>query len=355
MNNNKPIISIIVPVYNVEKYLRQCLDSLVSQTMKDIEIICINDGSVDNSLKILNEYEEKDKRICIVNKKNSGVSDTRNSGLKIISGEYIMFVDSDDWVDTRICEILYKSATEENADCVMCSYTKEFENHSIVNHILEGEYIVWGEKAVKEQFHRRLFGLIDDELRKPQDGDIIVSSCAQLFNVRICKGIDFVDLKIIGTFEDGLYQIMVYQKCKKFVYVDKPLYHYRKINENSLTSTYNPFLFERWQNLYDTMQSIIEANKYDENYSEALINRICLSLIGLGLNEISAKDNSIFCMSKNLYKFLSTKRYRIAFSRLIFKCFPLKWKIFFMLCKFRMTFVLVLMLECIEFLRKRIR
>lgn len=96
---NQPKVSIIVPVYNVEKYLAKCLDSLVNQTLKDIEIICINDGSTDNSLEILNTYAQKDSRITIIDKKNEGVSAARNTGLNISKGEYIMFVDSDDYLE----------------------------------------------------------------------------------------------------------------------------------------------------------------------------------------------------------------------------------------------------------------
>ena len=116
MNHNIPKISIIVPVYNVEPYLRQCLNSLVNQTLKDIEIICVNDGSPDDCLSILHEHAEKDNRIAVINQKNTGLSGARNSGLKVASGEYVMFVDSDDWVDVRICEELYNAALRENAD-----------------------------------------------------------------------------------------------------------------------------------------------------------------------------------------------------------------------------------------------
>lgn len=109
-------VSIIVPVYNVEKYLRKCLDSLINQTLKDIEIICVNDGSKDNSPKILEEYAKKDNRIIVINQENAGLSVARNSGIDIAKGEYIGFVDSDDWVDLDFFEKLYYSATSNDAD-----------------------------------------------------------------------------------------------------------------------------------------------------------------------------------------------------------------------------------------------
>lgn len=109
-------VSIIVPVYNVEKYLRKCLDSLINQTLKEIEIICVNDGSKDNSPKILEEYAKKDNRIIVINQENAGLSVARNSGIDIAKGEYIGFVDSDDWVDLDFFEKLYYSATSNDAD-----------------------------------------------------------------------------------------------------------------------------------------------------------------------------------------------------------------------------------------------
>lgn len=101
---SKPLISIIVPVYNTEQYLSKCLDSLINQTYKNIEIICVNDGSTDNSADILNEYDKKDKRVRMISQKNCGLSATRNTGLKNCCGEYVMFLDSDDWIDFDTCE-----------------------------------------------------------------------------------------------------------------------------------------------------------------------------------------------------------------------------------------------------------
>lgn len=109
-------ISIIVPVYNTEKFLEKCLNSLINQTLKDIEIICINDGSTDNSLQILKKFANKDKRIQIINQTNSGPSIARNIGIKKAKGEYIGFVDSDDWVDSNFFEQLYVKVKKNNAD-----------------------------------------------------------------------------------------------------------------------------------------------------------------------------------------------------------------------------------------------
>lgn len=111
-----PAISVIVPVYNTQKFLEKCLESIINQTFKDIEIICINDGSTDNSMSILNDYSEKDSRIKIINQKNAGLSCARNTGINNAKGEYIGFVDSDDWIDLDFFEKLYNAAKNYDAD-----------------------------------------------------------------------------------------------------------------------------------------------------------------------------------------------------------------------------------------------
>ena len=123
-----PKVSIIVPVYNVEKYLRECLESLVNQTLKDIEIICVNDGSTDSSLSILKEYEQKDDRVKVIDKANSGYGATMNIGLNNAKGEYIGIVESDDFANLDMFEKLYDVAIKNNADIVKSDlyyYTKE--------------------------------------------------------------------------------------------------------------------------------------------------------------------------------------------------------------------------------------
>ncbi len=122
---SKKKLSIIVPCYKVEKYLPRCLDSLVNQTLKDIEIICINDGSPDNCLKILKDYQKKYKdKIVIIDKKNEGVWKGRKDGIKKATGEFIGFVDSDDYVDLNYAELLYNKAKKENADISVCGFDR---------------------------------------------------------------------------------------------------------------------------------------------------------------------------------------------------------------------------------------
>ena len=121
-------VSLIIPIYNVEKYLAGCLESLVNQSLKELEFICINDGSTDKSLEILNRYAAQDKRFIIISQENLGQGIARNKGLEVARGEYIGFVDSDDWVEPNTFEILYNKAKELDLDIVECNYYDEFED-----------------------------------------------------------------------------------------------------------------------------------------------------------------------------------------------------------------------------------
>jgi glycosyltransferase involved in cell wall biosynthesis len=113
-------VSVIIPVYNVEDYLEKCLDSVINQTLGDIEIICVNDGSTDNSPKILDRYAKLNSNIKVINKKNGGAGSARNFGLIHANGKYVGFVDSDDWISKDMYEKLYKNACEYDSDMVMC-------------------------------------------------------------------------------------------------------------------------------------------------------------------------------------------------------------------------------------------
>ncbi|MBQ1387592.1 glycosyltransferase [Candidatus Saccharibacteria bacterium] len=121
---NKPKVSIVVPIYNVEKYLRECLDSILAQTLKDIEIIAIDDGSPDNCGKIIDEYAKKDKRLKAIHQKNSGYTTAVNKGIQLAKGEYIGIIESDDWIEPNMYEVLYKNAKENNTDVTKGGFWK---------------------------------------------------------------------------------------------------------------------------------------------------------------------------------------------------------------------------------------
>lgn len=329
----QPLVSIIVPVYNVEQYLPQCLDSIVNQTYENIEIICVNDGSPDNSIKILEDYSAKDPRIKVISQKNQGVSSARNFALEFVNGDYIMYVDGDDWLDLQTCQIAVDKAIKVSADVVMWSYVSESKNRSDKKIIFDDEFI-FDETKVKQMLHRRFIGVSGSELAHPEQADSLCPVWGKMYksNIILRSNVKFVDLDKIGTYEDGLFNLEVFKYVHKVVYLPVNLYHYRRTNSESQTARYRPGLFEQWQNLFDEMQQYIGENGLSEEYEDALSNRIALSILGLGLNILSS-DFSANKKKKLIKEIITSDRYKEAYKKLEFKYFPLHWKLFYSFAK----------------------
>ncbi|MBO5947125.1 MAG: glycosyltransferase [Alphaproteobacteria bacterium] len=146
-----PAISVIIPIYNVEKYLRRCLDSVQNQTFQDWEAICVNDGSPDNSADILAEYAAKDARFKIVDKENGGLSDARNAGMKVATGEYILYLDSDDFIHPQTMEIAHSLAVRDKSDIVSFTYDRIYRPQLMVRHVLKMDT----DNVVPRRMHKR--------------------------------------------------------------------------------------------------------------------------------------------------------------------------------------------------------
>lgn len=212
-------ISIIVHVYNTEKFLEKCLNSLINQTLKDIEIICINDGSTDNSLQILEKFANKDKRIQIINQTNSGPSLARNIGIRKAKGEYIGFVDSDDWIDLNFFEKLYTSAKKFNADIGVAGI-KRVRSYKWKYHIkLEKEVII---NDINEKFR-----ICDVPDKCYPVNKIYKLSELQKQNIKFEPNV---------YFEDRLFTAQVLINLKRLVTVPDIYYNYWT-NPNSIVKT----------------------------------------------------------------------------------------------------------------------
>ena len=224
-----PLVSIIVPVYNVAKYLPQCLDSLKNQTLRQIEIICVNDASTDDSLSILRRYEQEDSRFVVVDlPQNMKQGGARNVGIRLAKSDYLAFVDSDDWVDTRMYEQLYKEALEKEADLVSSDYyiyrnesdiqiCKNLESKTFALSIKERNriFLLNGIRLWTSVFRRSLF--FDNQLFFPE----------HLF---------YEDNAIVGA---------LYLSSKKAVKLDIPLYYYRMNNISTTRCLNNYRYFDR--------------------------------------------------------------------------------------------------------------
>lgn len=219
-------ISVVVPVYNVEQYLAECLDSILAQTMKDFEVICVNDGSKDGSEKILNEYAARDKRIVIVKQENQGLSAARNAGVKRATGEYIYYVDSDDAIAPNTLEVLMQNIKATHADIIvfgmkdMIASPKDpwFDKVSTPRSAWYSPFVPYalfyeqgGYPFVWRNIYRRKM-LTDNNLTFPQD---------------------------LRYGEDVVYQFLVFPYARRIQYIPDKLYLYRRLRKDSLTSLAN--------------------------------------------------------------------------------------------------------------------
>jgi glycosyltransferase EpsH len=334
MSSAIPAVSIIVPVYNVASYLRQCLDSLVSQTLNDIEIILVDDGSTDGSGAICDDYAARDRRFRVVHQPNQGVAAARNTALALVSGEFLMCVDGDDWIDPETCAMAVETLQRHQADILIFDYVREFNGRSEPKNIFPQDELVLDPAATRIRLCRRLFGIMGEELAAPEKADAISPVWGKLYRSGLVKqsGARFVDLAEIGSYEDGLFNAWVFGLAQKAVYVRRHWYHYRKTNAGSITTRYREALPRQWRRLFGLMREHLDSLQATPDFHQALDNRIALSLIGLGLNEC-ANPNGHWARIQALKTILNTPEYRNALRQLPLRHFPIHWYVFFGLAK----------------------
>lgn len=223
----KPKISVIVPIYNVEKYLRHCINSIVNQSFKDIEVILVNDGSPDKCGEICDEYASNDSRIKTVHKPNGGLSDARNAGMEIANGEYICFIDSDDWIDTMMLEHLFSSLTSQSVDISVCGFCTQYENNNFsISTSLKNNSMFKGTKEIEEAiFQLDSIGAFNIVWNK-------------LYSLKIIKNnqISFKKDGVPG--EDLLFNCEYFKYINSVSFVNEELYYYIRRDEDTLVAKY---------------------------------------------------------------------------------------------------------------------
>ena len=246
-------ISIIVPVYGVEEWLARCLDSLVNQTLQDLEIIVVNDGSQDNSQTIIDEYEKKYPDLVKgYQKQNGGLSDARNYGMKYATGEYIAFVDSDDYVDTTMYEKLYQKAKEDNADAVTCAYYKVNEKQKSKKSAQKGEMHLFG-KNIRENTEMLI------KLAPYAWNKLIRREVFEKSGLSFPKGLIFEDLCT-------MYPLLLY--CNKVSKVDEELYYYIEQREGSIINTFSQKKMQVLDALTLLNKRFQEAGEFEDFHDE---------------------------------------------------------------------------------------
>lgn len=328
-------VSVIIPAYNIEKYIGRCINSVINQSYSNIEIIVVIDGATDNTKKITKEFQKKDERIIVIEKKNGGLSSARNEGIEKASGNYTMFVDGDDYLSSNCIENLVLAAQKTNCDIVMFPYMKVYKNKK-PRYLFE-TYKDFSEEQITDILVRKLIGPNDSEVGKLSDLDILNTAWGKLYKTEIVKKIRFVDTQKIGP-EDGWYNILAFSKCHRIIYIDNCFYYYEKNNETSLLHRYDKNYYEKRKYLYSLISTFINDNNL--SYNENLNNRIVMEFFSI-LKKIC---NSTLTRNKKITlveNILDDEMYKNAISQFNFSDLDIIGKIFWSCCKKKHAKILV--------------
>ena len=278
-----PLISIIIPAYNIENYIAKCLDSLLNQTYKNIEIIVVDDGSSDNTGKVIDDYSSKYDNIKVIHKKNAGVSSARNSGIEVASGDYIGFVDGDDTVDENMFEILIKNAIKYDADISHCGYKMVFPSRI-------------------DYYHNT--GTLVEQNNEIGLKDLLTGNRVEpgLWN-KIYKKELFKDIKIdesIKINEDLLINYYLFKKAEKSIFYDKCFYNYTLRKGSAATSTVN---INKIIDPIKVRKEILEDLKKNFDLYDIAYEKYIISLVGICRNVQIRKNKSYIDNAKKSLKY----------------------------------------------------
>lgn len=250
------VVSVIVPIYNVEPYLRRCIDSLLGQTYPYLEIILVNDGSPDNCGSICDEYAAKDSRIRVIHKTNAGLGMARNSGLDIATGDFVVFVDSDDYVKENYVEVLLRNAVEVGADLVATGlYRHSYDGHMRQKPITQRREI-WGKADMVEKV---LLPIIGASPEHPEEVEREMSVCVNIYKRSLIEknSLRFLSEREYVS-EDIFFNISYILNADRVVLYPECLYIYSE-NPTSLTSTYRVDRFEKYCKMFWLEQGILDS------------------------------------------------------------------------------------------------
>ena len=347
-------ISVIIPVHNVERFIVQCSNSILAQYRSYLEIILIDDGSTDDSDKICCEFASQDNRIIVIQTPPSGVSFARTIGLHVATGDLVMFVDSDDWLDLdTVKQCVSEFEKNPNLDCLLFTYAKEYEGNTYPKHTFESDLRIDNKKDFQSIIYRRLFGLTNEELDHPERLEYMTTCWGKVYRREKIQNCRFVDNEQIGSCEDGLFNMDALLNCQSAVYLDKPFYHYR-YTTGSLTLKYRPRLSNQWHRLFALMQQRLDNNGLSADFREALNNRLALSVLGIGMNEMDNSDGSFFQFAGYMKQYISSSDYRAAIKTMKLQKLPLPWKVLMLCCKCRFGFGTALILKAIRMIKNRL-
>ncbi|SFI28875.1 MULTISPECIES: glycosyltransferase [unclassified Bacillus (in: firmicutes)] len=246
-------VSVIIPVYNAGKYITQCVESLLNQTLQQCEFIFINDGSTDNSREVIERYKELDNRIILINQENQGVSIARNKGLCLATGEYVGFVDADDYIERAMYEVLYNSAKQDDCDVVISNINGEMEGHKVairypfpVDTVLKKEYI---DQELLPYFLKT---------------DHLNTAVNKIYKNNIINENDVKFPEKVALGEDGMFNIEFFSNATSMKYINYAGYHYREVTGSATRNIVEKDYFKRAVEVYNMELPQIYTDKVDK-------------------------------------------------------------------------------------------
>lgn len=324
-----PKISVIIPVYNVEKYLNRCVDSILNQSLQDFEIILVNDGSTDSSPKICDEYVQQDERIRVIHKQNARVAAARNDGIKTAKGEFISLIDSDDWIEPTMLEEMYSTATQFGCDFVMCDFTKKGKEveYTVSQPISEGFYN-------RERIEKELFKclIMFENIEFPPT----ISNWTCLFNREFLINKELYYDEDIHYCEDSIFGSQVMYNANRFYYLKGKYFYNYFYNPNSTTSKYNSKKWDSYLKINERLEEYFKNNDFDFSY-QLKINMLYFTLNMM--SEIGRSNESFIAKRRYCKNVIMNKRVRDIFREFKMPNVCLNLKIVINLIKYKCSWI----------------
>ncbi len=318
-NKNEPLISVIIPVYKVEQYLDKCIESVVNQTYKNLEIILVDDGSPDTCPQKCDDWKNKDKRIIVIHKENGGVSSARNEGIAKAKGDWITFVDSDDWLEKKYIKKMYFECQKNKCDACLCSYNR-----------------IVSEKVEKISFYN-----VDTKLTGKQ---YLINSLNPITGFGFCHmklyKRNLIDVSFnteLSVGEDALFNEQVATNIKNAYYITDNLYNYR-INEHSVVKRYDENYVDKYlKSIIANKQYIFKNYKDDAEIIQNYYNYVAFHVFLIAVNYCYNKNNKN--RNKELRRVCNIDEFKTAIKKSNYNNLNLAYKITLFTLKYKLYFV----------------
>lgn len=327
-------ISIIIPAYNVEKYIAKCLESVINQSYKELEIIVVDDGSKDKTGHIIDNYAARDDRIHAVHQQNGGLPSARNTGMKYANGDYVMFLDSDDWIEPTCCKIIISEMQKDKADLVFFEYYKEYKNKSVQMKTYSHEKLIYDRDGIQEFF------LYDMRT---------ITAWGKVYSAEILHKCEYNES--FRTAEDVEFNYRIYDRVNKAVYIQRPLLHYR-ILEQSAIHGYDPQIKDKLEPVLECLLNWSSTGKTfrtEAYYSFKAIAFLLVCQNGICLN----KQLSFWQKRKKISDLKLDSSFNDLFSNIDYVKIPKSRKLLIIFEKMGFPSLIVLVISLKQWLEKR--